>query len=66
MWPEREKNMDYPFYFAILLVNDIGQSMNNLYQKITNTQSFKYMYLLWIFNPNIHIHTIYVGKSTVN
>ena len=45
--------------------DDIGQSMNNLHQEISNSQSSKCIYYKEI-NPNMHIHNIYINKSTVN
>ena len=45
--------------------DDVGQSMNNLHQEIINSQSSKCIYYKEI-NPNMHIHDIYINKSTVN
>ena len=39
--------------------------MNNLHQEIINSQSSKCIYYKEI-NPNMHIHDIYINKSTVN
>ena len=47
-------------------VDDVGQSINNLYQKVLSSQSSKCMYYKEI-NPNLIVHGIYSGKnSTVN
>ena len=47
-------------------VDDVGQSINNLYQKVLTSESSKCMYYKEI-NPNLVVHGINSGKnSTVN
>ena len=64
----KDSNISTSRYINNLIANDyddIGQSMNNLFQGVFNSQSSKCSYFRE-FNPNFIVHDIYSVKTTVN
>ena len=64
----RNSNNSTGRYINNLIVNDfddIGQSMNSLYQEVNNSQKSKCIYYKEV-NPNMYVHNIYIIKSSVN